>query len=416
MVWGVVADRASYNQAAIREVSQLWGGRMQIAGPAIHIPVTRTQTRTIEDEFGGEQTITNEIEGDPVILLPDRSETTIDATSQIRSRGIFDVPVYAARINIKASFSSDQSYNLKEDERLRPEDAQMILVLPGRRAFFGETKMMINGKAATPEPGTGLSNISGIRVPTPLTGGEITADLSFGLNGAQSLSTRPLARDSILRITSDWPDPSFDGAFLPEEREITETGFTAKWQVPHLALNVPQISRGAGVLFPTGHAGTFSDISAFGVRFVEELDFYQLVERAVKYGFLFIALTFLTLFLLESISKSPVHPAQFLLIGLAECVFFLLLLSLAEQIGFTPAYLAASAATIALLGYYGLTALQLARKVWILVALLILLYAVLFVVLQSSDYALLIGAFLSFGAVATTMIATRNERWYREAR
>ena len=168
MVWGVVTDRASYNQTAIREVSQLWGGRVQIAGPAIHIPVTRIQTRTVQDEFGNENTITNEVEGEPVILLPNRSETIIDAKSQIRSRGIFDVPVYAARININATFDGDPALALGEGERLRPKDAEMILVLPGRRAFFGETTMSINGKAASPEPGTPLSGISGIRIPAPL--------------------------------------------------------------------------------------------------------------------------------------------------------------------------------------------------------------------------------------------------------
>ena len=423
MVWGVVADRATYNEAAVAEVSEVWGGQVGIAGPAIHVPVTRTVVTVVTDDDGVETTETAELEGDPIILLPDTARIDIDATSQIRRRGIFEVPVYSARFGIVARFDpTGIDATLKPNERARLDEAELVLKLPTRRAFVGTTTIAIDGQPVDPEPGTPVSGIPGIRMPVGLARGAFDANLEFGLNGAQTLSVSPLARDTTVTIASDWPDPSFAGSFLPGERNVAPEGFTASWTVPHLAFDIPQISRGTRVLggqndgylhWSRGPIGPFGDPTAFGVRFIQELDFYQLVERAVKYGFLFISLTFLTLFLLEGLSAAPIHAAQFILIGIAECVFFLLLLSFAEQIGFTPAYLCASAATIGLLGFYGLTGLRLGGRVWVLVTLLELLYTVLFIILRSADYALLAGSLISFGAVAATMYVTRNERWGR---
>lgn len=426
MVWGVVADRANYNEAAVNEVSEIWGGRIGVAGPVVVVPVTRTITTVTKDENGNEIAETEDVEGPPVVLLPDETTIAIDTTGQIRSRGIFEIPVYSAAFDINARFNlKNLSAVLREGERIRPDEAEVVLKLPSRRAFTGDTVVQVNDIGVSPEPGTPFATVPGIRMPADMSGPAMSVQIRLGLNGAQTLSVSPLARNTRATITSDWPDPSFGGSFLPNERTVSDTGFTATWEISHLAFDLPHISRDAVVLHPkdgqifhhrdnvSGPISPFNDGTAFGVRFIQELDFYQRVERAVKYGFLFISLTFLTLFLLEGLSRTPVHPAQFLLIGLAECVFFLLLLSFAEQVGFGFAYLGASAATIALLGFYGVTALQLGRRVWILITLLVMLYVVLYFVLQSADYALLVGSLISFAAVAVTMIATRNERWYR---
>jgi len=176
--------------------------------------------------------------------------------------------------------------------------------------------------------------------------------------------------------------------------------------------------RALAFLMPQEVRGTsgFQQIESarFGVALYNPVDFYQKVSRAAKYGILFIALTFLTVFLMERMSVQPVHPAQYVLIGVAQCVFFLLLLSFAEQIGFTPAYGLASIATILLLGFYAAASLKLARRSSLLVAVLVLLYATLYFILQSTEYALLAGSILAFLAVAVTMVLTRDERWFPE--
>jgi inner membrane protein len=228
--------------------------------------------------------------------------------------------------------------------------------------------------------------------------------LSLGFNGAQSLFVAPVGRDSHVTLSSDWPHPSFSGAFLPDSSEISETGFTAVWTIPHLARALPQVAR------QDFDAAARSE--AFGVRFFEPNDFYQKAYRAARYGILFIALTFLTVLLIETRTGKPAHPVQYILIGLAQSTFVLLMVAYAEQIGFGPAYLLAAGATIALLVMFGALALRLGRRTWVLAAMLILLYAVLYLILQSADFALLAGSTLAFAAIAFTMYATRNEDWW----
>ena len=227
--------------------------------------------------------------------------------------------------------------------------------------------------------------------------------LTMGLNGADRMTFAPAGRETTVRMISDWPHPSFDGTFLPKDREITPDGFSATWEVPHLARDIPQVARGEAQLG-----------AEFGVSFYNPVDFYQKVERAAKYGILFIALTFVTVLLTERLSGSRAHPVQFLLIGVAQCIFFLLLLSFSEQIGFAIAYLVAGAATIGLIGVYGRIGLGLGRHVRVLVGALVTLYATLFMILRSTDYALLAGSVLAFVALALVMILFRREDWFPE--
>ncbi|UYV36202.1 cell envelope integrity protein CreD [Rhodobacteraceae bacterium D3-12] len=210
-------------------------------------------------------------------------------------------------------------------------------------------------------------------------------------------------------MTSDWPHPSFIGAFLPDTREVSEAGFTASWTIPHLARAVAQIAR-------QDHEADARRHTSFGVRLYQPNDFYQKSYRAAHYGVLFIGLTFLTIFLIEGQTKRPAHPVQYILVGLAQSAFFLLMLALAEQMGFALAYLISAAATVALIAGFGALALGLGRRTWLLAALQGVLYGVLYLILRSADYALLAGAVLTFGAIAGTMFATRNANWYGEGR
>jgi inner membrane protein len=207
-----------------------------------------------------------------------------------------------------------------------------------------------------------------------------------------------------VNISSDWPHPSFAGAFLPDSSEISDDGFKAQWTIPGLARPLPQRSRD-NQIYNAGH-------QSFGVRFYQPNDFYQQAYRAARYGLLFISLTFLTVLLIEKRQVRPAHPVQYILIGLAQSTFVLLMVAYAEQIGFGLAYVLAAGVTTALITFYAFVGLKLGSRGWILGALLVVLYAVLYLILRSADYALMFGATLAFMAIAATMIATKDEEWY----
>jgi inner membrane protein len=228
--------------------------------------------------------------------------------------------------------------------------------------------------------------------------------LVLGFNGAEQVLLAPVGRSSAITMVSDWPHPSFAGAFLPDGSEVSDQGFTARWTIPHLSRNLPQLSR--------DDSEYVAQAEALGVRFFQPNDFYQKAYRAARYGILFIALTFLSVLLIENRQGAPAHPVQYILIGLAQSVFVLLMVAYAEQIGFGAAYALSAGATVLLLVMFGAWGLKLGRRTLVLGLALTVLYGVLYLILQSADYALLAGSTLAFGALAGTMYATRNEDWY----
>lgn len=417
MVAFVVADRADYQQAAIREVSSQWGGRVEVKGAVFEVPVLRRVEREIEEEDGTVRIEEKIVAGEPLVFLPETADLTATSNTEIRHRGIFEIPVYGVDATFRARFDRTRAASLlSDDETAVWAKARLGLLLTGR-SFFGETVAIVDGTKVDLEPGTPVGQ-PGVQVAHPFAKNTIDVEIRFGLNGAQSLGFDALARQTDIALTSDWPDPSFAGRYLPTEREITEDGFTARWSVPHLARNTPLAGRGTSLLdgISDSHYGRhgFGNYG-FGVRLIQPVDFYQQTSRAVKYGVLFIALTFISVFLMERYSTRAVHPAQYILIGVAQTVFFLLLLSLSEQIGFLWAYLAAAGATVGLVTFYGASALRLGRRAWLLGGLLAALYGTLYLILQSRDYSILAGSILAFLAVAAAMIMTRNEDWYGPA-
>jgi inner membrane protein len=229
------------------------------------------------------------------------------------------------------------------------------------------------------------------------------ADLHF--TGSSSLNFAPAARETRVEVTSDWPHPSFNGAFLPIERTVKADGFSAKWRVPHLARSVPQS-------WTTQDSGLDRFlIYQFGVSLNQPVDFYGLVMRAVKYGVLFLAIAFMAVFVLELISKKRVHAVQYVFVGLAMVFFYVLLLSLSEHLGFAIAYVIASTATGGMLAIYVAKSLGSASSGALMAIMFALLYGFLYFVLQLEDYALLAGALLGFAALTAVMFATLNVDW-----
>ena len=339
------SDRARYSAIATNRIVADWGGSQVIDGPYLVVPVERRAQRDKTPEgwsVGREKT-----DAGPQSLLawiaPKRLTARADLPTEIRSRGIFSAPVYKAAVEI--AFDLDATAldaRLDEDMTPRWDDAFLSLRIANTQGLRGEITLAVGEDEPSVEPGATPYGAGGLHArlgdPRGLTNGTI----SFELNGAQRLGLVPAGRQSSVSIASSWPHPSFDGAFSPTERRISDEGFSASWSIPALARAIPNVA-----ITPTDAAPP--QTAEFGVKLYRPVDIYQKIERATKYGVLFIALTFLTVFLLESAGGRPAHAAHYLLIGLAQCVFFLLLLAFAEHMGFTPAYALASAATIALI-------------------------------------------------------------------
>jgi len=423
LVSDVVQSRADYSRNTIQDVSEEWGGAQLLSGPLLLIPVeepvvydrrrevvdpeTGRVLRDEDDKVIYEHYQETVVETRPAVhLYPDDLAIDIATTGEVRHRGIFNVPVYSADVHMTFAFTAAAAGELlKGDERLFWDHAELQVYLSENRALRGDAKLTADGTSQGLDPLPDRGDLNGIfaRVGDPR--GLASFDLSFRLNGAQNLGAAATGRTTRLTIASDWPHPSFTGTFLPDASDVTETGFSATWTIPHLARALPQAAR-------ENPEPAARRIATMQVDFITPNDFYQKAYRSARYAILFIALTFLTILLLDRTSARPAHPVQYLMVGLAQSVFVLLMVSYAEQIGFGPAYLLSAGATIGLLAMFGATALRMGRRTLVLTALLVVLYVVLYLILRSADHALIAGSTLAFGAIAGTMILTRNEDWY----
>ncbi|MEM7545525.1 MAG: cell envelope integrity protein CreD [Pseudomonadota bacterium] len=415
LVGGIIESRVAYSRATIAEVGHEWGGRQTLVGPRLIIPVkgpvTREEQRMKIDPVSGERSfelvdVTQVQRKAPVHVLPEQFDMAIAVQGEERSRGIFKVPVYSADLTVDFDYRLEEAaLGLAPDETILWDEAFIDISLTSNRALRGRAELLQDGAPLLLEPsGQTEGGRGGIAAAVGDPRKAASYRLTMGINGAQDLMLAPVGRSTKVEMTSDWPHPSFSGAFLPNGSALSDKGFTASWEIPHLARSVPQISRADLAGEALGEA--------FGVRFYQPNDFYQKAYRAANYGLLFIALTFLTILLIERAAKIAVHPVQYVMMGLAQAVFVLLMVSFAEQIGFAAAYALSSGATIALLVTFGFAGLRLGRMSWTLGLMLAALYGVLFLILRTAEYALLAGAVLAFFALAGTMYATRNEQWF----
>lgn len=419
----VINSRKNYSRDAIREVGREWGGEQVLSGPILILPVSEEVTRVLSepviDEATGAQRLDangnpvtrpvsrlERVAREPVRLLPGRYDVTMQTETEMRYRGIFNVPVYRAAVGMDFDFPVEAAETaLVGNEEIDWAGARLVVNLTSNAALRGVATLTGDGEEIAIEPIASGGYLGGIEAAVADLRSVDSYRLDLGLNGAQYLQIVPVGRNTAVTFSSDWPHPSFTGSFLPDGSTITDTGFEATWTIPHLARTLPQVSRED---FTEAMRGNM----AFGVDFYEPNDFYQKAYRAAKYGILFIALTFLTVLLIDRNTARPAHPVQYVLIGLAQTVFVLLMVAYAEQIGFTAAYALSAGATILLITLFGWVGLKLAGRTPVLGAMLIVVYAVLYFILKSADYALIAGSTLAFLALAATMWLTRNEDWY----
>lgn len=397
----LIEDREALRQQTINEVSSQWATGQLVYGPILTIPL---QKKVIENE---KVTVIY----DQAHLLPSQLMVEGQVMPRTLQRGIYEVVVYDSRLSFSGTFTGVEQYlaSLKDYEAI-PEEAFLTIHISDLRGVKENVTLTWNDQPQTVEPGSDIPLLasSGITIKNILReegspGGTFSFDLQ--LQGSQHLEFIPLGKETTVHLSSDWQAPGFSGAFLPKEREVTDQGFTAQWKVLELNRNYPQQWIGARYL-PEVQS------SSFGVDLLLPIDDYQKSMRSAKYALLAISLTFLTFFLVEIFNQSRLHPFQYILIGLALTLFYILLVSLSEHFPFSLAYLMASVAIIGMIGLYARAILRNIRQTLILVVILCATYLFVFVTLQVRDYALIIGSVGLTAILAFTMYITRNIDWY----
>lgn len=401
MIQGLIYEREGRQRDAITEVSSKWGQSQTISGPVLVVPYEQI-TRSIEGkEIARDQKL--------AYFLPEELNINGNATPEKRHRGIFDVVLYSSRITLEGSFNQPVVENLiPSGSIVHWEKTVLALGIPDLRGLEDQVKLDWSAQALLFEPGIPVAGVaqSGVHVSLALNAGGSEPHrfkIEMSLRGSGSLFFTPVGKVTAVKITSPWADPSFTGAFLPNQKTVSASGFEATWKVLNLNRNYPQQW--------TSDQKTSIDDSVFGVDFLLPVDNYQKSERSVKYAILFIALTFLTVFFIEMRQSNRVHPFQYALIGLALVIFYTLLVSISEHLEFNSAYFISAFLTIGLTALYARSLFNSVRMSLLVGGTMTLLYGFLFVVLQQQDYALLIGSLGLFAILAAVMYFSRRINW-----
>lgn len=405
MIEGQISARNARQMETEAEVAELTAGRQQLTGPLIVVRYQEETTREETHEKTGEVIKrVHWVEGHQV-LVPRELRLEGEARVEERHRGLFKAQAYDLDAVATGTFAIPRGFGLGEERRIRPGRAYLVVGLSDLRGIRSQPRLAWEGVGMDFKPGAPCGVFKqGIHVDLgpaqDLEGRTSAFSLPLALKGSQSFFVAPVAESTKVALRSSWPTPSFQGRFSATHAE-GPAGFKANWEVFHLARNLNAILEGHG-----------QTDEAFGVVFLKGMNVYLQSERAVKYGFLFVGLTFAAFFFFEMLRRLPIHPIQYLLVGLSLAVFFLLLLSLSERLPFAAAYALASGGCTVLLGSYLAHVLQRARRGWGFAAALGLLFAVLYGLLASEDNALLLGSLLTFGGLAAVMLGTRRLNWY----
>ena len=427
-IQGLNDERMSFKQDAIDSVSKSYAGDQSVAGPILVFPYTHhywLNTLNAKGEITKHEPMQR---GGTVSVLPDTLNFDNVVDVEDRQVGIFQVPTFKAVIKVTGQFTWDAISNpimLKSEESLEWGKPYLALPISDQHGIKAIESLTWRDVPVTYEPGSQviIFGSQGIHAPLDIQreAGNGVASVRLVLVGTESLHNIPTARQTSVKMSSNWPHPQFLGTQLPDERDVTDHGFVANWQSTSLATNVgslwrtcqdPQWSDESGGYSESHTLCSELDGVGLGVKMIDPTNFYTKMTRALKYGFLFLSITFLSFLLFEVMCDLKIHPIQYTLLGVASGVFFLLLLSLAEQIGFTFAYMASSAACLLLLTLYTHALLKNCKRTLYFSSILATLYGVLFIILQQEDAALLTGSLLIFGLLAIAMMVTRNIDWY----
>ena len=403
MIESLIRERERYQDRAIREVSEKWGQDQTINAVVLTIPYY--SYTTIKDKENGDRIIKNK---HLAHFLPTSLNINGQLLPEKRYRGIYEVVLYNCNLNITGSFNKPDFSKLNiEEKNVVWDQAYIELGLSDLRSIQNNISINWNEEKVSFDPGVKTNDVISSGISAKIRANESTNDYSFNLNmvfnGSNSISFTPLGKTTKVNISSSWGDPSFNGDFLPDNREISDSNFTANWEILHLNRNYPQEF--------TGKSNNISN-SEFGVSLIMPVDQYQKSMRSVKYAVMFISLTFLVFFFSQIINNVKIHPLQYLIVGLAICLFFTLLIALSEHLHFGIAYLIGTLATIGMITAYSFYIFKSALLTKILSGILLILYGFIYIIIQLQDYSLLFGSIGLFIILGTVMFLSRNIDWY----
>ncbi|HUG72604.1 MAG TPA: cell envelope integrity protein CreD [Steroidobacteraceae bacterium] len=413
-VRGLIQERQSLRDNVLEDVARSDAYAQTLTGPLLIVPYTRTLRETEYDRDQRPVTVTREV-SDELRLLPELLDVAGQLATEERKRGIYRARVYRADAQLTGHFEIPANYGVTEDvESYRFGEPHLALGISDIRGIGNGLTLRTDGVDVPFQPGAATSVLpSGVH--TPLQSADVTLpqrmnyEIALMLTGTGEFNVTPVGRETNVRLDSDWPHPAFVGEYLPRQRDISSSGFAAQWQTSFFATNLHELLTRCAEPGAEGCQAFHS--RHFGVSFVDPVDHYLKSERAAKYAFLFIGLTFAGFFLTEVLRRVSVHPVQYGLVGLALAMFFLLLLSFSEHIGFAGAYAVSAAACVGLITFYVGHVLDSHAQGLGFGVGLASLYGLLYGILSSEDYALLMGSLLVFGLLAAVMVLTRRVSW-----
>jgi inner membrane protein len=405
MIESLIYERENRQSEAIQEVSDKWSHQQTIHGPYLSIPYDKK----VKIRYPKDSVDTWEIHKEWLQVLPNQLNITGKVNPERRYRGIYEVVVYQSELQFTGDFGNIDLAHLdipKED--IHFDQATLNIGISDLRGIeetvilnWGDEQYNFLSGTATDDIAT--SGINSIVDATNIDSSKINYSINLKIKGSQSLDFLPLGKTTDVTLISDWTTPSFSGAFLPDSREITTSGFKSTWNVLYLNRNYPQVWKGSRFRV---------NYSMFGVNLLLPIDSYQKTLRVAKYAILFLALTFMVFFFVEIMNKKFIHPIQYLLVGIALIVFYTLLLSISEHLHFDQAYFISTILTLLLIAGYTLAITKSKKIAALLSGILTILYVFIFILLQLEDYALLIGSIGIFVITATVMYISRKIDWY----
>lgn len=412
MVNSLIDERADRQQEVIKDVSYNFAGSQIIKGPVMVIPY-RVQVNEVDNN--GKPIIKQEIQN--FYVLPDDLYIRANVNSEIIHRGIFKAVVYKTTVKINGDFAkADLSAAGISPDQVLFDKARLVFGISDLKGLKTNPVITAGGQAvtATPTYNNDASFTNGLQVALNLTGIGIQSlpfNYTLDLTGSDELSFLQLGKTTDVEVSGNWSSPSFDGRSLPDSRSISDNGFDAKWRMLYYNRPFPQQWAGTDTLL---NSFTKQQDATFGVKLRLPVDEYQKTTRTSKYSILIILLTFISLFLTELIRKQKIHVFNYILIGAAMIIYYTLLLSFSEQIGFNGAYLLASVATITLVTAFIASLLRNMLAALLFACILSIFYIFIFVIIQLEDFALIMGSTALFIIIALLMYFSRKINWDRQ--
>lgn len=408
----LINERTARQNEMIDDVSDKWSGSQLLQGPVLVIPYRHIVKEGINTSKETVKTVTEYI-----YLLPDELHISSQIQSEKLHRGIFEVMVYNTSIHVQGNFLKADLEKLGiSADQLMPQNARLTFSISDLKGLKTNPVVHLAGQALAAEPALSDRSLftNGLQAAVNLTGitdkPSIPFNFTLDLKGSQELNFMHLGKTTTVEVKSNWTNPSFTGRYLPDARHIDNHGFAARWRMLYYNRPFPQQWTMNDTLLNTM---VKHNEAIFGVKLRIPVDQYQQTTRTSKYSLLIILLTFISLFLTELISKQRIQVFNYALIGAAMIIFYILLLSFSEQIGYTPAYVVASVATIGLISIFISSLLRNKKAALIFAFILSLFYTFIYIIIQLEDLALLVGSILLFVIIAVLMYLSRKISWHK---